>query len=390
MNIRILTPLLLILFSAAAQGQTFIRTLSDDKPGINNDIEVAYTFTYTGGVGSMKHDDFTDFTVKSGPFQSNNQNMTLVNGKYVTTNSLVLRYVLVAKHTGAIVLHGASITDKEGKTYTTTDTTIQVSAEAKILPIKHKETADAMYQLGKKIKDSRYKYLIATGPVYMNPDITAADSILHRTLQPDLQSIMSVYTKCEALDTVYWENFPLQILQQMDSSMRQHFSEYIHLEDMPRYYFSVADTGFLYTVLQSLHSADKNYRYLTEIMPANNWKADREENTIRGAYDMYAAVRGLIARYKASGMDIKEQKHLGIIFSFDNEEDATAFTVPVLASGYTPSKPVKATATGQPQTGYTVTVSSNATPTPDGLEHMAEELQHMATDHHGCYRNLSL
>ncbi len=388
MNIRNFTALLLILFSATAYGQTFTRTLSDYKPGINNDIEVKYTFT--GTATGLKHDDFSDFTVKSGPFQSNNTSTTLVKGEYVTTNSISITYVLVAKHTGTFLLHGASATGNDGNTYTATDASIQVGEEAKIAPIKHKEIADAMYQLGKKIKDSRYKYVVATGPVYMNPDITAADSALHRTLQPDLQSIMSVYTKCEALDTVYWENFPLQILQQMDSSMRQHFTGYIHLEDMPRYYFAVADTGFLYTVLQSLHSADKNYRYLTEIMPAKNWKADREENTIRGAYNMYAAVRGLIARYKASGMDIKEQKNLGIIFSFDNEDYATDFTASVLANGYMPSKPVKATAAGQPQTGYTVTVTGNTTPTPDGLEQMAEEQQHMATDHHGCYRNLSL
>ena len=377
-----------MLFYATAHAQTFTRTLSDDKPGITNDIEVKYTFT--GTATGLKHDDFSDFTVKSGPFQSSNKNTTLVKGEYVTTNSISITYVLVAKHKGTFLLHGASATGNDGKTYTTTDTTIQVSAEAKITPIKHKEIADAMYPLGKKIKDSRYKYVVATGPVYMSPDITAADSMLHRTLQPDLQSVMSVYTKCEALDTVYRENFPLQILQQMDSSMRQQFTEYIHLEDMPRYYFAVADTGFLYTVLQSLYNADKNYKYLTEIMPAKNWKADLEEHTIRGAYDMYAAVRGLIARYKASGMDIKEQKNLGIIFGFDNEEDATAFTVSVLANGYTPSKPVKAPVAGQLQTAYTVTVSSNATPTPDGLEHMAEELQHMAVDHHGCYRNLSL
>jgi hypothetical protein len=384
MNIRNLTALLLILFSATAQGQTLTRVVSDDMPGIEDKIEVAYTFT--GKPTGMKHDDFSEFTVIEGPHQSQSTNTNLVNGKYVTTTSLRLNYVLHANHTGTIVLHGASATGEDGKIYTTTDATIKVVEGGKAQPVKHKEASDALYQLGNKIKDSRYKYIVATGPVYVAPNLSHGDSVLHSALSQDILPMMKVYTKCEALDTVYWENFPMKILQQMDSAAMAPYRD-MYRGDIPRYYFAVKDTGFIYSVLQTVHSQDKQWHYMTEIMRAADWKMDREINTIRGAHDLYSALSTLGAARQATGKDVSGQKNIGITFRFDDEGDAAGFTVPLMAGGYRVSAPQKTSFAGKTQTGYTVTVTGMATSTDDELYRLAEDLLRLASEHKGYYTN---
>ena len=382
MNIHILSVLLALCTTAQLQAQTLTRVVSDDMPGIDDKIEIEYTFT--GTPTGMKHDDFSDFTVKEGPYQVKSTSTNLVNGKYVSTATLRVRYVLHANHPGIILLHGASATGEDGKTYTTADATMQVAEGVKAQPVKHMETTDALYQLGNKIKDSHYKYIVATGPVYTAPNLSRGDSALHRSLEQDILPMLEVYTKCEALDTVYWETIPIKILQGMDSAVMAPFKN-MYRGDIPRYYFAVKDTGFLYSVLQTMHSQDRQWHYMTEIIPAANWKGDREINTIRGAYSLYSAFGSLISSGLAAGGNINEQKSVGVTFRFDDERDATGFTVPLMAQGYTVSAPRIASAAGHSQTGYTVTVTSTAMPTADGLNTLAEELLRLAAEHSGYF-----
>lgn len=122
--------LLLVLTGcdAFAQNVVFSAAASATKMGVKDQVQVQYTIQDADDLQSVTPAQalFKDFDIVGGPYQSQNSQVYITNGKMVQSQSLVLTYVMQPKHTGTLTIPPAIAKDGAGHTYQSNALQIQV------------------------------------------------------------------------------------------------------------------------------------------------------------------------------------------------------------------------------------------------------------------------
>jgi BatD DUF11 like domain len=377
-------PLTCLLMAACmiCGAQTLTCTVSNPQPGIADDIVVTYIFT--GDATSFTHGNFSEFDIKGGPYQYTTQSMRkAADSGFVSQQSISLSYTLRAKHTGTIHIGSGTAKTKDGQSYTSNDVSVDVVAGHTGVPSRPHRTIENY--LTTNVQIDRYPFLLATGPVYVDRSLTWADSATHRAKDMDLLPIISTFTRCSVIDTLYWDNYPIILRNYLDSTHAGFQDSYQN--DVPRYYFSIKDTAGLWGMLQTLHASDTRWHYLTEIVPAGSMRYDDEGNILRNASYLYAQIQLLTANTALHPEQHKNPERIAMTFIFKGG-NALLFAARAKAAGYDTQQPVgDKVAHG----GFiTITVNKTMMLTAGNLNAMADELLHYAADHSGHFSSMNL
>jgi hypothetical protein len=112
---------------ALAQNVVFTAAASADKMGQQDQIQITYTIQNAQDLQTLTPVGLEkEFTVVSGPFQSQGSQTYYSNGKMTQTTSLSLTYVVQPKRTGNISIPGAIAKDAQGHSYQSNAMTIEV------------------------------------------------------------------------------------------------------------------------------------------------------------------------------------------------------------------------------------------------------------------------
>lgn len=101
--------------SAYAQEVVFSAQVSSQKVGTKDQFQVTYTLSNARDAGNFQPPSFSGFAIEGGPYQSNNSNISIVNGQTRQTTSVSLTYVLRPLRAGTVMIPPAKV-DVGGKT----------------------------------------------------------------------------------------------------------------------------------------------------------------------------------------------------------------------------------------------------------------------------------
>lgn len=111
-----------------AQNVSFTAQASANKMGLQDQIQFTYTIQNVEDLRALGPvgDNFKDFEVVGGPFQSQSTQMSVNNGRMTQSQSFSLTYLLHPKHTGNLTIPQGIAKDAAGHTYQSNAVTIQV------------------------------------------------------------------------------------------------------------------------------------------------------------------------------------------------------------------------------------------------------------------------
>lgn len=121
----------LILLSCAvpnllpAQEIVFSTEPSSKKLGLKDQFQVSFVLTNGSNISDFQPPSFNGFQVLSGPLQSSQRNISIINGHTKESSTIRLSYILQPKEKGELTIDGASI-KINGRSYSSNPITIQV------------------------------------------------------------------------------------------------------------------------------------------------------------------------------------------------------------------------------------------------------------------------
>jgi hypothetical protein len=105
---------------ALAQNVVFTAVAGANKIGVKDQVQVQYTITDAQNLQTVSRPAGDDFAIVGGPYQQQSSNTT------VTSQSLVMTYVLQPRHEGTFTIPPVVAKDAAGHTYQSNALTIQV------------------------------------------------------------------------------------------------------------------------------------------------------------------------------------------------------------------------------------------------------------------------
>lgn len=108
-----------------AQEMVFSAQVSSQKIGTKDQLQITYTLTNAPQAGNFQPPSFSGFVIEGGPYQSNSNSISDVNGQVRQTSSVNLTYVLRPSKAGVVTISPAKV-DIGGKIYTSNSITVQV------------------------------------------------------------------------------------------------------------------------------------------------------------------------------------------------------------------------------------------------------------------------
>lgn len=109
----------------SAQEVVFSTVPSASKVGINDQFQLSFVLQNAGEVSQFSPPSFSGFRVLSGPNQSSQSNISIINGRTQRSTTLQLSYILQPEKKGRLVIQGARV--KIGnQTYSSNPVAIQV------------------------------------------------------------------------------------------------------------------------------------------------------------------------------------------------------------------------------------------------------------------------
>jgi hypothetical protein len=111
-----------------AQNVTFTAQAGATKMGVKDQVQFTYTIQNAQGLRTLgpSGDNFNDFDVVGGPYQSQSTNVAVTNGHMVQSQSISLTYILKPKHTGNLTVPPGIAKDASGHSYQSNPVSIQV------------------------------------------------------------------------------------------------------------------------------------------------------------------------------------------------------------------------------------------------------------------------
>jgi len=99
----------IVPFALLAQNPSFTAQVSDNRVQVGEDLQVVFTLTNVSG-GSLSFPQMdNDFTIKSGPNQSQSQNVVMSNGNISQTLITSFSFIISPKKEGRLTIGAASI-----------------------------------------------------------------------------------------------------------------------------------------------------------------------------------------------------------------------------------------------------------------------------------------
>jgi hypothetical protein len=95
--------------NALAQEMVFSAQASAQQVGTKDQFQVTFILTNAEGATNFRPPSFSGFSIVGGPYQSNNSNITIINGQTKQTNSLNITYVLVPNKAGLLTVGPAKV-----------------------------------------------------------------------------------------------------------------------------------------------------------------------------------------------------------------------------------------------------------------------------------------
>jgi len=111
---------------AYGQNVVFTATASAGKIGVKDQVQVQYTIRDAQNLQSVTNPSDADFIIVGGPYQSQSSSTQISGGRYVTSSSVSLTYVLQPRREGTFTIPPVTARDAEGHTYQSNALTMQV------------------------------------------------------------------------------------------------------------------------------------------------------------------------------------------------------------------------------------------------------------------------
>ncbi len=111
-----------------AQNVNFTAQASAAKMGLQDQIQLTYTIQNAQDLKALAPagDNFKDFDIVGGPFQSQSTQVYVSNGHMVQSQSISLTYILHPRHTGNLTIPQGVAKDAAGHTYQSNAVPVQV------------------------------------------------------------------------------------------------------------------------------------------------------------------------------------------------------------------------------------------------------------------------
>lgn len=109
-----------------AQNVVFTAVAGANKVGLRDQVQVQYTIRDAQNLQSITNPSDADFIIVGGPYQSQSSSTQIVNGKYTTSSSVSLTYVLQPRREGTFTIPPVTARDADGHAYQSNALTIQV------------------------------------------------------------------------------------------------------------------------------------------------------------------------------------------------------------------------------------------------------------------------
>ncbi len=116
-------------YMSIAQNVSFTAQATTAKIGVKDQVQLTYTIQNVQdlrALGGPEGDNFKDFEITGGPFQSQSTQMYVANGRMVQTSSYSITFVLRPKRTGNLTIPPGVAKDAAGHNYQSNSVSIQV------------------------------------------------------------------------------------------------------------------------------------------------------------------------------------------------------------------------------------------------------------------------
>ena len=359
--------ILLLLFlprltQAQPEHRKFTLMADHNRIGLDDKLDVVYTFL--GETDKMNIQDFGDFKVAGGPTQSSSTQSSLVNGEYVYTYSLTMRYVLKPTRTGTLVIPAQSLTAKDGQRYSTDALSVEVVPGSIIKQQEqHRQLEENELVLFGDIIESKKRYIVASGPVYTDTTVeqTAGDSSLVAMAIKSVGSALGSHTGTKDLGAYY-------------------------MGTLERRYYAVDDTAAVRRTLDVIYALDKRGIYTTNIMPASKFAAAMEQYDVEELHRCYSDL-GYMAK-AASDQNVHDKHNIYLLFTFTSAAKRDQFAALAGREGYHVADTVVQMKAANDHTIYGVEVSKKMRFQKQALFNMGMELLEGARTCGGYYSTL--